>query len=70
MPIERSLRSIGISTMPEPPQPAGTWEINVIPTERIDISSLDRIAEAVNFSDIVNGEILVIQSLLFYLREK
>ncbi len=56
--------------MPEPPQPAGTWEINVIPTERIDISSLDRIAEAVNFSDIVNGEILVIQSLLFYLREK
>jgi hypothetical protein len=42
----------------------------VIPTERIDISSLDRIAEAVNFSDIVNGEILVIQSLLFYLREK
>jgi hypothetical protein len=60
MPIQRTFKSIGISTMPQPPETADTWEIHVIQIERMDISSLDRIAEEVDFSDIVNGEILVI----------
>lgn len=45
--------------IPQTPQSADRWEIPVIATERIDITSLDRIAEDVEFSAIVDAPILV-----------
>ncbi len=57
--------------MPQPPQPTDSWKIKFIPTERIDISSLDGMVQDVDFSDIVNAEILVIQTFALLLeREK
>jgi hypothetical protein len=68
--IKTSLRSIAISPMPQPLS-EDTWEIRVIQAERMDLSSLHQIAQDVNFSDIVNAAILVIQIYaFFYLREK
>jgi hypothetical protein len=57
--------------MPQPPQPADTWKIKVIQKEKFDISSLDPTTQDVNFSDIVNTEILVILTFALLLeREK
>ncbi len=57
--------------MPQSSQPADTWEIKVIQKEKFDISSLNPTAQDVNFSDIVNAEILVILTFaLLFEREK